>query len=241
VFTPAQRSALLEDLVAAAEADPRVVGAGLAGSSARGFTDEFSDIDLALSVTGARGDLDAVVADWTDRIHRDHGALTHLDVWAGATLFRVFLLPGTLQLDVAFWPAAEFGATGPNFRLLFGAEADRAPTPPPDVPALIGMGWLYALHARSSIARGKAWQAEYMISGMRDQVLALACVRHGVPAVQGRGIDDLPAAVTDPVAAGLVRSLDAGELRRAFAATSSARSEERRVGKECRSRWSPYH
>ena len=30
-------------------------------------------------------------------------------------------------------------------------------------------------------------QAEYMISGMRDHVLALACLRHGVPAVQGRG------------------------------------------------------
>jgi hypothetical protein len=26
------------------------------------------------------------------------------------------------------------------------------------------MGWLYALHARSSIARGRVWQAEYMIS-----------------------------------------------------------------------------
>src|SRR2546430_8609117 len=26
-----------------------------------------------------------------------------------------------------------------------------------------------------------------------------------------------------------------------FRATSSSRSEERRVGKECRSRWSPYH
>lgn len=223
MFTPAERSALLDALVAAAEADPRVVGAGLAGSSARGFTDEWSDIDLALSVAS---DLDAVVAEWTDRIHRDHGALTHLDVWAGETLFRVFLLPGTLQLDVAFWPAAEFGATGPNFRLLFGAAADRAPTPPPEAATVIGMGWLYALHARSSIARGKAWQAEYMISGMRDQVLALACLRHDVPAVQGRGIDDLPAAVTEPVAAGLVRSLDLAELRRAFAATSSAYAAE---------------
>ena len=26
-----------------------------------------------------------------------------------------------------------------------------------------------------------------------------------------------------------------------FATTADARSEERRVGKECRSRWSPYH
>src|SRR5258706_8225202 len=33
--------------------------------------------------------------------------------------------------------------------------------------------------------------------------------------------------------------LDHGEGRRAILVTS--RSEERRVGKECRSRWSPYH
>ena len=31
------------------------------------------------------------------------------------------------------------------------------------------------------------------------------------------------------------------EWRRASDARDAARSEERRVGKECRSRWSPYH
>ena len=31
------------------------------------------------------------------------------------------------------------------------------------------------------------------------------------------------------------------ELAREFAVASIPRSEERRVGKECRSRWSPYH
>jgi hypothetical protein len=84
------------------------------------------------------------------------------------------------------------------------------------------MGWLYALHARSSIARGRAWQAEYMISGMRDQVLALMCLRHGAPAVEGRGIDRLPPEATAAVAAGLVRSLDAAELRRAFGVVTDA-------------------
>ena len=79
------------------------------------------------------------------------------------------------------------------------------------------MAWLYALHVRSSIVRGKVWQAEYMISGVRDHVLALACVRHGVPAVRGRGMDSLPTEVSAPIAASLVRSLDAAELRRAFA------------------------
>src|SRR3989449_10943042 len=32
-----------------------------------------------------------------------------------------------------------------------------------------------------------------------------------------------------------------GELEQAFAHGIAIRSEERRVGKECRSRWSPYH
>ena len=31
------------------------------------------------------------------------------------------------------------------------------------------------------------------------------------------------------------------ELVKAFESAASDRSEERRVGKECRSRWSPYH
>jgi hypothetical protein len=31
--------------------------------------------------------------------------------------------------------------------------------------------------------RRKLWQAEYMISGIRDNALAHACIRHGIPAV----------------------------------------------------------
>ena len=163
-----------------------------------------------------------MVADWTDRMYRGCGAVHHLDVHRGDTLFRVFLLASTLQVDLAFWPAAQFGAVGPTFRLLFGTANPPRGRPRPDAAGLIGMGWLYALHARSSIARGRPWQAEYMISGMRDQVLALACLRHGVPAVEGRGIDRLPPEATAAVAAGLVRSLDAAELRRAFGVVSEA-------------------
>ena len=61
-----------------------------------------------------------------------------------------------------------------------------------------------------------------MVSGMRDQALALACLRHGVPAVEGRGIDRLPPEATAALAAGLVRALDAAELRRAFGVVTDA-------------------
>src|SRR4051812_17362237 len=221
MFSPEDRDRLRETLIAAARADGRISAAALTGSVALGATDRWSDIDLAFGVTSA-ADFDRVVADWTNRLCQEHGAVDHFDVVYGRALYRVFLLANTLQVDLSFWPEAEFGATGPSFRLLFGTAAERPPRPDPSATALIGMGWLYALHVRSSIARGRPWQAEYMLSGMRDQVLALACLRYGVSAVEGRGIDSLPPEATAAVAGAMVRSLDAAELKRAFGVVSEA-------------------
>src|SRR5256885_7585961 len=39
----------------------------------------------------------------------------------------------------------------------------------------------------------------------------------------------------------IVRGVASGQITRAAGSESVLRSEERRVGKECRSRWSPYH
>ncbi|MGH3839839.1 MAG: nucleotidyltransferase domain-containing protein [Pseudonocardiaceae bacterium] len=213
MFTPEQRERLRAGLVSAAYADIRITGAAVTGSAAVGREDRWSDIDLALCVAGD-ADVGQVVADWTDRMYQEHAAVHHLDVTRGVTLYRVFLLGSTLQVDLAFWSAAEFGAVGPAFWLLFGTANERPKPTAPVAAELIGMGWLYALHARSSIARGRVWQAEYMISGVRDHVLALACLRHGVPAVQGRGMDSLPSEITGGLTAALVCSLDIAELGR---------------------------
>jgi hypothetical protein len=208
-------------LVSAAYADTRITGAAVTGSAAVGREDRWSDIDFALCVAADAGRT-KVLADWTEHMYSEHAALDHLDITRGVTLYRVFLLASTLQVDLAFWPATEFGAIAPTFRLLFGTANERPPQPAPAAAELIGMGWLYALHARSSIARGRVWQAEYMISRMRDQVLALACLRHGAPAVQGRGMDDLPPEITAVLTPALVCSLEVAELRRAFGVISEA-------------------
>ncbi len=221
VFTPEERGRLRDTLISAARADGRITGAALTGSASLGAEDRWSDIDLALGVA-AGTDVAGVIADWTRLMYRDHRAVHHTDVTSGATVYRVFLLASTLQVDIAFAPAAEFGPTAPTFRLLFGSAARRAVPGPPSAAELTGLGWLYALHARSSIARGRVWQAEYMISGVRDHVLALACLRHGVSPYQGRGMDQLPPGATAAVAGALVRSLDAGELGRAFRVVTAA-------------------
>jgi len=94
--------------------------------------------------------------------------------------------------------------------------------PPPVARGLIGLGWHHVLHARACIERGRPWQAEYWISGIRDHALALACLRVGEEAVYARGVDRLPAAVTAPLAGALVRSLDAPEPRRALSAATTS-------------------
>jgi hypothetical protein len=221
MFTPAERERLRTELIEAARADQRIIGAALTGSAAAGAEDPWSDIDLALGVA-ADADIGRVIGDWTDRMYRDHQAADHLDAIRGATVYRVFVLASTLQVDLAFAPAAEFGAIAPTFRLLFGTAAIQPQARGPGAAELVGLAWLYALHARSSLARGRVWQAEYMISGVRDNVVALACLRHGLPAVQARGIDDLPPEVTAGVAGALARSLDAGELARAFGVAATA-------------------
>ena len=130
MFTPQDRDRLRDALIASARADGRLTGAALTGSAALGAEDRWSDVDLALGVS-AEADPRQVVADWTDRMYRGHGAVHHVDVHWGDVLFRVFLLASTLQVDLAFWPAAEFGALGPTFRLLFGTANERPFRPPP--------------------------------------------------------------------------------------------------------------
>jgi hypothetical protein len=225
VYTSDQRETLRSTLIAAARQDARISGAAVTGSAAGGAEDQWSDIDLAFGI-GDAGTMLAAVADWTERMYREHGAVHHFDVNIGAWIYRVFLLHIGLQVDLAFAPASEFGARAHTFRLQFGVAVERAHASPPTPSELIGLAWLYALHARASIGRGKLWQGEYMISHMRDQVLALACVRHGLSAVEGRGMDRLPPSVTEPLQRALVGRLDQATLVHAFRAATDALIEE---------------
>jgi predicted nucleotidyltransferase len=132
VFTPPYRTRLREELVAAARADERITGVAVTGSFAVGNEDAWSDVDLAFGI-GEPMAMHAVMDDLTARMYGEHGAVHHVDVVAGASIYRVFMLANTLQVDLAFSPASEFGAIAPSFRLLFGTAVERPPVvaPPP--------------------------------------------------------------------------------------------------------------
>jgi hypothetical protein len=61
---------------------------------------------------------------------------------------------------------------------------------------------------------------------MRDQVMALASLRHGLPAREARGVDDLPTDIRLRLEEALARRLEAGEIGRAFRAATAAFLDE---------------
>ena len=202
MFTVEQRDALRERVLRLAEEDDRVVAGAAVGSLAVDEGDRFSDLDLTFAV-GDHVAVADVLDEWTTTLVDELGAVQLVDLERDPTIYRVFLLPDALQFDLSLTPAARFRPAGPRFRLLFGAtvagepESTSAPgtlfIPTPAVAVdIFGWGVIYALHARASIQRGRVWQAEHYVAGVRDHALSLACLRRGLVAVQGRGYDALP-------------------------------------------------
>lgn len=205
-----------------AERDADVAAAAITGSHAAGTEDEWSDVDVAL---GIRGPLRPAIERWTETVDQELHPVHRWDLVSGPTVYRVFHLPDGLQVDIAFTPEDDFGPRGPNWRTVFGETVDASP-PPPSRDELVGWALTMCLNARASIARGKPWQAEYMISGVRDHVIALACLRLGHPTRFAKGSHLLPAEITGQLQETLVRSLDEAELRRALAAAATALTAE---------------
>jgi predicted nucleotidyltransferase len=111
VFGTSERDDLRDRLIAAARDDERITAAAIVGSGARGAEDAWSDIDLALRLS-ERLEPHDVAGDWTTKMYECAGAVDHFDVWSGTTLYRVFLLANTLQVDVSFWMSDTFAAVG---------------------------------------------------------------------------------------------------------------------------------
>lgn len=214
VFSVEERDRVRDHVSELASSDRRVVAAAVVGSLAHGQGDRWSDLDLTFAVAD-EASVDEVIRDWTRDLAEGLDAIHLFDLASPPAIYRVFLLRGCLQ-------ASEFWARGPNFRLLFGgtveAPHDDAKSSPASAHHLFGLGVHHAVRARVCIERGRHWQAEHWIAGIREHVLSLACLRHGLNPSHGRGFDDLPADELGLLDEALVRLVEREELLRALGA-----------------------
>jgi hypothetical protein len=213
MFTSHDRDRVHDRVLEWARSDPRVVAGAVVGSLATQPGDRWSDLDLTFAVADGVPLLE-VLDEWSERLADEFDAVRLFDLASAGAIYRVFLLRGCLQLDLSCSPSMQFGAIGPNFRLLFGTAIERPFVGPPSARELFGYAVHHAVRAHVCIERGHYWQAEYWISSLRDHAMSLACRRLGLPAYYGKGFDALPDDLRRGFTAALVRSLDRVELLR---------------------------
>lgn len=214
MFQIAVRQRIRERLIERAWQDPAIAAAAAVGSSA-GSGDRWSDLDLTFAVADGRAIAD-VLAAWTEALAAEFGAAVLFDLPLHTTIYRVFLLPGALQVDLSFTPAADFAPRGPRFQLLFGETAIvKWPPSPPYAPAFdLGLAVHHLVRTRICIERSRLWQAEYWLHEARDLALTLACHRLGLDTHYGRGFDALPPELLAALASSLPTAMTAPELHR---------------------------
>jgi hypothetical protein len=211
MFTVEDRERLRQRVLEMAKEDARIVAGAVVGSLALSEGDKWADLDLTFGVADD-SKVNDVLADWTRQIVEEFNAAHLFDLVAGASLYRVFLLPGCLQFDLSFTPASRFGATSPRFKLLFGNAVEKPHLQSPPADELFGYAVHHLVRARFCLERGRLWQAEYWISAARDYALSLACHHRRLAASYGRGFDDLPSEVRERFAGALPTSLERDAL-----------------------------
>src|SRR5258708_1739978 len=207
VFTVEDRRRVREGLLAKARNDQRVVAGAEVGSTAVGGGDRWSDLDLTFGVADGI-DIGDLLDDWTIWFAEKFGAAHLFDLPFQSNVYRVFLLPGNLQVDVSFTPRTDFGATGPSFSLVFGEAVAKTFLEPATAANIFGLAVHHAVRARICIERGRVWQAGDWINGGRDQALALAPPPRNPPSGEWRGFYYPPPLVLAPLHEGLVPSLE---------------------------------
>lgn len=217
MFTPDERQRIHDHVLAWARRDPQIVSGAVVGSLADSEGDRWSDLDLTFGVREGIP-IEQPLAAITEELGRIFGAMVLFDLPSGAALYRVFLMPGCLQVDLSFAPASRWGALGPRFRLLFGEQGTPIQPRPQRAETLFGLAVHHALRARLCIERGRLWRAAYWLGSLRDESLALACLEHGLAASHGRGVDSLPAPLLESARATFPAGVHRGELLRVFGA-----------------------
>src|SRR2546421_7050482 len=141
------------------------------GSLVAGTGDRWSDLDLTFGVVDGVpiGD---VIAAWTGELIEELRAVPLFDLPLLSTMYRVFLLPGNLQVDLSFTPEHDFGPLGPKWSTIFGQTVTREGSPAQSPDELFGLAVHAALRTRVCIERSKPWAAEYWISELRDHTMS---------------------------------------------------------------------
>lgn len=213
MFTVEFREEVRNKIIAKAKQDKRIVSAAVVGSYSVGKEDRWSDIDLTFAVS-ENISVSEVLQEWSDFVVHEFSAVVLSDVSRSNTVYRVFMLPGCLQMDLSFSPEKDFGAVGNTFKLLFGTHNEKPQPKGQSVEEIFGMLVHHLVRARFCAERNRLWQAEFWISESRNYALKLCCMANSLNTDYARGFDDLPSDILSLFKETFVKELTKSEILR---------------------------
>lgn len=215
IFTTAERASVRHDLLADAAKDKRIVSGAITGSAASEREDDWSDVDLAFGIASGVP-LTEVLSDWTAYMYDRNMAVHHVDTPFGQWFYRTFLLPNTLQVDLAFVSSDHFQALGPSFKVVFGAAKESARFERPTGTQMNAACRSAIDRANACVLTGALWQADHFLGVARDNALVSACLHHDLPYHHARGFDLLSPKSRSVYEKTFAATLDSHELSRAL-------------------------
>ena len=227
MFTHSERQGILQQLVQSLKDDNRIVGIVLVGSTAVGFADEYSDIDL-IAVVDSQQSTERTFREWVSRldsdlapIHRFVASFDEHNFLAG------FLLPGCLEIDFGVvnfdaliakrgrWKVV-YDTTGRIEEKLRSSWDKRPQENIHEAGRELASVWHYVIQTVISVQRKQLWRALHNLEEVRNRGLHLAGLRRGLVVSHFREIDQLPSEIKREFEQTLVHSVTAEEILRAL-------------------------
>lgn len=190
MYSKEYRNKVQSSIITFAKEDVRITDCAIVGSESIGENDEWSDIDLTFGFN-MEIEIPKILLDWNELMAKKFGANVLFDLAFRESIYRVYLLPNALQVDLSFTPTKHFGAITEKFKLIFGEEKNRNSKPVPKLNTIFGYAVLYALKTRCSIEREKFWQAHYFLEKFKENIMTLKCLSENLNPFDGRDYDNL--------------------------------------------------
>jgi predicted nucleotidyltransferase len=213
MFTEEFRREVYESILNQSREDPSIISAAIIGSAAAGTKDRWSDIDLTFELTAGIKPGE-VLSKWTNYLSEKFAGEMLLDLWLEETVYRVFLLPAYLQVDLSFSPNGKFYAVGPHFKLLYGQISEHRQIP--ELDADLYRSWIvhHLIRSYFCIQRNKLWQAHFWMNESRNYIMDLECNRNGFGSSHGRSYHLLNQELKAELEETLISKFSIGELSR---------------------------
>lgn len=206
------RSNVQDVIIDLAKRDKRITDCAVVGSEAISQNDDWSDIDLTFGVSDDV-DITVILSDWNCIMAKQFDAHVLFDLPHRQSIYRVYLLPNALQVDLSFTPTKYFGALTKKFKLIYGNVKRQEIVPIPEYKTIYGYAVLYALKTRCALERMKVWQSYYYLGKYREYIMQLKCIEVNVDSKDGRGYGDLPTSFLTDIQQSLTSKMDTDSIR----------------------------